>query len=250
MPKTYSCPVCAKAFNKPAHLLRHSLVHTQHRNFECAICQTRFGRHDSYKRHQIRVHGQSGSDGPMESAEEPFEIKREASREGIMAGLGAVAKHSPRSVNGTRNEWNHDHSQEPSDENLRLASLLTSFSAAPQNTHNGDTGLQGQRDDGGQHAGQRPLLHEGNTSYAGGNAEAEPSLEEILESILATSFDSLSSNHPSTNLFDGSAFASLQPSNSASWSSPATSMLSIEQASRRSSHGMCMYAFCFRSLSC
>ncbi|CEH16676.1 zinc finger [Ceraceosorus bombacis] len=54
-------PGCDAAFAKPAHLQRHQLVHDKEQPHACQYCDQKFGRLDSLKRHQGRKHAEHGS---------------------------------------------------------------------------------------------------------------------------------------------------------------------------------------------
>lgn len=42
--KTFNCEFCDKSFPKPSLLLRHEVVHTKIRVFECDLCHNRFNQ--------------------------------------------------------------------------------------------------------------------------------------------------------------------------------------------------------------
>ena len=50
-PEFFSCPTCAKKFNRQDSLRRHLKSHTPERPFKCDVCKSSFRRRDHLSRH-------------------------------------------------------------------------------------------------------------------------------------------------------------------------------------------------------
>ena len=55
-PGRFQCGECFKSFRNNAHLKRHAVVHTREKPYTCELCQDRFTRPESLKRHLKNVH--------------------------------------------------------------------------------------------------------------------------------------------------------------------------------------------------
>ncbi|XP_052261847.1 gastrula zinc finger protein XlCGF57.1-like [Dreissena polymorpha] len=48
-----SCPICFKMFQRKAHLVIHTRMHTGEKPFKCTVCGRRFAQKSNMKKHMI-----------------------------------------------------------------------------------------------------------------------------------------------------------------------------------------------------
>ena len=56
LPKSKSCPVCKKLFRRNRDAIKHTVVHTGAKDYECDTCGNKFGLKENLTQHQSRIH--------------------------------------------------------------------------------------------------------------------------------------------------------------------------------------------------
>nr|KAK5450311.1 hypothetical protein LTR18_000327 [Exophiala xenobiotica] len=85
--RRHRCSICAQAFSRAEHLIRHERSHRKERPFSCPHCEATFTRKDLIKRHITRKHPELVSASSRNATADPSLSPRQTEGEGSVASL-------------------------------------------------------------------------------------------------------------------------------------------------------------------